>query len=212
MLQIQHFVFNHIQVNTYILFEETKQALVIDPAFYYPEEITLFDKFVSDNELQIVEVVFTHPHSDHLAGGAHIIEKYNIIPRINSNSALLLQTMEQQADLIGFTNFIMPQFKFDLEEGETLKFGNYFLNVMYMPGHADGSVCLYNPDEKILFTGDVLFRSSIGRTDFPTGDYELLINNIKSRIFTLPEDVTVYPGHNNPTTVKFEKRFNPFFN
>ncbi|MDR2084700.1 MAG: MBL fold metallo-hydrolase [Bacteroidales bacterium] len=212
MLKIHSFIFNHIEVNTYVLYDETKQALVIDPAFYYPEETTVFDKFISDNDLQLVEAVFTHPHADHLAGGAHITEKYNVVPRINSNSAMLIKMIEQQADLIGFTNFKMPELKFDLEEGEIVKFGNSYLQVMYMPGHADGSVCLYNSKENILFTGDVIFRSSIGRTDFPTGDYELLTNNIKSRIFTLPEETTIYPGHNAPTTVKFEKRFNPFFN
>lgn len=212
MFKIQHFVFNQIQVNTYVLFDETRQALVIDPAFYYPEEIAAFDKFILDNDLQIVEVVFSHPHADHLAGGFYMGKKYNITPRINSHSAILVSMVEQQADLIGFSDFQMPKLKFDLEEGEIVKFGNSYLQVMYMPGHADGSVCFYNPDEKILFTGDVLFRSSIGRTDFPTGDYSLIINNIKSRIFTLPEETVVYPGHNASTTVKFEKRFNPFFN
>jgi len=212
MIKIHSFIFNQIEVNTYILFDETKQALVIDPAFYYQDEVEEFDEFISNNDLQLVDAVFTHPHSDHLAGGAYIEEKYKIIPRINSNSAMLINMVAHQADLIGFTNFKMPNLRYDLEEGAKIKFGNSFLNVMYMPGHADGSVCLYNLDEKILFTGDVLFRSSIGRTDFPTGDYNLLISNIKSRIFSMPDDVTVYPGHNAPTSVKFEKRFNPFFN
>jgi hydroxyacylglutathione hydrolase len=211
MLKIKQFEFNHICVNTYILSDETCKALVIDPAFSTQSECDEFDEYIFEECLDIVEVVFTHPHADHLVGGACIYDKYRIVPKINSHSKDLVAVVSMQAAAIGFGDFKLCPLNYNLEEGENVCVGNMSFDVMYMPGHADGSVCLYSTSEKVLFTGDVLFRSSIGRTDFPTGDYDTLINNIKNRIFVLPDDVKIYPGHGCRTSVKFERNFNPFF-
>ncbi|MDD4142129.1 MAG: MBL fold metallo-hydrolase [Bacteroidales bacterium] len=212
MMTIQPMTFNHIQTNTFVLSDsDTLESIVIDPAFSEEAEQQYFDDYIKKNGLALREALFTHPHPDHLVGGKYIEETYGLIPRINSLSRQLIEELVPQACMIGFENFTLCDLNYDLEDGEAVTFGHYSLKVIYLPGHAEGSVCLYCEKEKVLFSGDALFRSSIGRTDFPTGDYDLLIKNIKEKIFTLPEDVYIFPGHGDRTSVKFEKRFNPFF-
>lgn len=208
---IKKFVFNPVQVNTYVIVNDKKEAIVIDPGCYFKQEKEEFSNYIDDNNIKILEILITHPHFDHVLGANFVSKKYNVTPKINSNSKFLLEDIEESTKAYGFEDFTFCDVDYNLEEGDIVGIDGYKLEVMYMPGHADGSVCLYNKEAKEIFTGDVIFRSSIGRTDFPTGNTQLLLDNISNRLFTLPEDVVIYSGHGDKSSVKFEKRCNPFF-
>lgn len=208
---IKKFVFNPVQVNTYLIVNDKNEAIVIDPGCYFKHEQDEFSSYVDENNIKIVKILITHPHFDHLLGAGFMSKKYNVTPRINSNSKCLLENIEEYTRAYGFDDFTFCKVDYNLEEGDEVGIDGYNMEIMYMPGHADGSVCLYNKETKELFTGDVIFHSSIGRTDFPTGNMQLLLDNISNRIFTLPEDVIIYSGHGDRSSVKFEKRANPFF-
>jgi glyoxylase-like metal-dependent hydrolase (beta-lactamase superfamily II) len=155
-------------------------------------------------------MVNTHFHIDHILGNTFVCNTYNIKPQCHSKSKLLWETAAQYGLAFGLKidNMITPA-DF-IEEGDTITFGNSLVHVLYTPGHADGSVCLVNHAERYIISGDVLFRDSIGRTDLPTGNFDVLYESITTKLFTLPDDYIVYPGHGPETTIGYEKRNNPF--
>lgn len=210
MITIKQLVFNGFQVNTYILWDETKDCVIVDAANSNDNENQKLANFIEAQGLNPVYHINTHCHVDHVLGGAFVEEKYGIGLSIHPDGFEFLEKAENQAMMFGFNLKSVANVDYWLNEKDIIKFGNSELEVIYTPGHADGSICLINHENEFVITGDVLFQDSIGRTDLPTGDYDVLKNNILNKLFTLPNVYTVYPGHGPETSIGHEKVNNPF--
>jgi glyoxylase-like metal-dependent hydrolase (beta-lactamase superfamily II) len=210
MLQLQSFTFNPLQENTYVLFDETNECVIIDPGCYGQEEQYELTDFIETHELKVVKLLNTHCHVDHVLGNAFVKNHFKTQLYIHVNDLPVLKAVKVYAPHYGIFQYEESEPDAFLKEGEAIAFGNQSLQVLFVPGHAPGHVAFYHPETKILIGGDVLFYNSIGRTDLPGGDFDTLINSIHQKFFTLPDDVTVYPGHGPETTIGYEKRTNPF--
>ena len=210
MISIKKFIFNDFQVNTFILSDETKECLIIDPGCFSREEKDELLDYCYNNKLKPVKIVNTHCHVDHILGNAFIFNNFNIPAAAHKDEQHLLNGVVEHGQVFGFKVENPPGIDEYLEDNSIVKFGKSQLNVLHVPGHSRGSIALYSPDQKFIIAGDVLFYGSIGRTDLPGGDYDTLINSIKTKILTLPGDVIVYAGHGPSTTVKAEINTNPF--
>lgn len=210
MITIEKFVFNAFQENTFLLFDETKECIIIDPGCYEEHEKKHLQDYISSNGLKPVKQIYTHCHVDHILGNNFIIETYGLKPEIHEAGLQFLLRGHEQGRVYGFQMEENATTDLFIEEGDIIKFGNSELKVVYTPGHADGSVCFINYPQKFVITGDVLFRDSIGRTDFPTGDFDILMKSIHEKLFTLEDDFTVYCGHGPETSIGYEKVNNPF--
>lgn len=213
-MKIKTFEFNPLAVNTYVLSDETGECVIIDAACFYPDEKIILIDYIIDNDLVVKHLINTHLHFDHLFGVNTIIDQFEVQMEANENDAFLLRDMAQQMKLFGFgaTNETAPVIKKQLNDGDTILFGNQKLIVLAVPGHSPGSLAFYSEKEGCVFSGDALFNSSIGRTDLPGGNFSQLIESIREKLFTLPSDTIVYPGHGPATTIGNEKKFNPFMN
>lgn len=209
-LQLQSFVFNPLQENTYVLFDDTKSCVIIDPGCYELYEKKELEEFILDHNLTVTMLLNTHGHVDHVLGNAFVKAKFNTKLFIHEKDEATLHAVKVYAPHYGFFQYEETAADGYLKEGEPVRFGQQSLQVLFVPGHAPGHVAFYSAADKILIGGDVLFYNSIGRTDLPGGDYQTLINSIHEKFFTLPDDVVVYPGHGPETTIGFEKQSNPF--
>lgn len=210
MLDVKCFVFNPFGVNTYVIVNQKKEAIIIDAACYNAfERDSLFD-YISDNNIIVKFQINTHCHIDHILGNSFIAEVFDAPLHIHLKSQLFLDSAKYYAKTFGLELDKVCQPEAFVDENYCIKLGDERLDVLYTPGHADGSICLVSYSSKFVITGDVLFKASIGRTDLPTGNLEVLLTNIKNKILTLPDDFTVYPGHGDSTNIKSEKIFNPF--
>ncbi|HNV28409.1 MAG TPA: MBL fold metallo-hydrolase [Cyclobacteriaceae bacterium] len=210
MIQIQTFAFNPFSENTYVVFDQTGEGVIIDPGCYETEEKTTLAKFIEDEGIKIKYLLNTHCHIDHVLGNDFVKEKYKIPFLIHPKEEPVLKSVKAYAPSYGFAQYheaLPDQF---INEGDKVLFGNIVFQVVFLPGHAPGHIGFYDSDSKSLFSGDVLFQQSIGRTDLPGGDHNTLIKSIHQKIFTLPDEVVVYPGHGDTTTVGEEKVSNPF--
>jgi hydroxyacylglutathione hydrolase len=209
--KINRFVFNSFGVNTYILTDDTSgKCLIVDPACQYRGEETELLGFITGNNLIPVAMVNTHYHIDHILGNTLVCNTFNLSPLCHKSSKMLWETAAGFGMAFGITlkdQIIPVDF---VEEGDSINYGIESVSVLYTPGHADGSICLVNHAERYVISGDVLFRDSIGRTDLPSGNFDVLNQSIRSKLFTLPEDYTVYPGHGPETTIGYERLNNPF--
>jgi hydroxyacylglutathione hydrolase len=212
MLNIKIFQFNPFQVNTYVLYDETGECAIIDPACYEPHEEKLLDEFIKSNKLKPVLQLYTHCHIDHVLGTNYVSKKFGLKPLTHKDSAVFIDSAKVYGESFGFKIEDLEKPERWIEDKEILKFGNQYLEAIYTPGHAAGSICFYNENEKFLISGDVLFHGSIGRTDLPTGDYDTLIKSIIHRLLVLPDETIVYPGHGDKSSIKFERANNPFLN
>ena len=210
MIHIERFTFNVFMVNTYLLWDETQEALIIDAACYEPFEQQALLDFIENAGLKPVRNVNTHCHIDHVLGNNFIFRHFGIKPEYHTEGAPFFLTAKEVAISFGFKMDGIPEPAGYISEGTAVTFGKSSLQVLDTPGHADGSVCLYSPSDGFVITGDVLFKDTIGRTDLPSGDFDKLMKSIKTRLFTLPDDTVVYPGHGEATTIGYEKRNNPF--
>jgi len=210
MITIEKFVFSPFYENTYILYDESGECIIIDPGCLEPTEENELADFIARKNLKPVKQIFTHCHIDHIFGANFIYSKYNLKPEIHEAALPFLIRGNEQARVYGFDLPKVVEPESFIEEGDKIKFGTSELDVVYTPGHADGSICFISHRQKFVITGDVLFQGSIGRTDFPTGDFDLLMESIRTKLYTLEDDLTVYPGHGEKTTIGFEKRNNPF--
>lgn len=210
MIQLKKIVFNAFQVNTYILFDETKDCVIIDAACSTAQEDEELARFIEINKLKPVMLLSTHAHIDHILGNSFITNRFNLELSAHPDGEMYLTNAESSAKVFGFRlpEVIFP--KLSLSDNQIIKFGNSQLKVLHTPGHAQGSVCFYNAEAEFVITGDVLFNQSIGRTDLPGGDYDLLKNSIWNKLFTLPDATVVFPGHGPETTIGTEKVDNPF--
>ena len=212
MLTIKSFEFSPIQENTYILYNEFNDCIIIDPGCYFDVEKEELAAFLFSNKLVPKMLVNTHCHLDHVFGNKFISEKYN----------LMLNIHEKEKAVLAFapTSGLMYDMPFDnysgdfnfLNEGDTVTLGKDELKVLLVPGHSPGSLAFYSADYKFVISGDALFKNSIGRTDLPGGNHEQLIKSIKEQLLTLPEETLVYSGHGPFTKIGDEKKNNPYLN
>jgi len=210
MIQIRKFVFNPFQVNTYVLSDDTGECVIIDPGCSDGVESLELMDYIKEKGLKPVRVLLTHTHIDHVMGCNMVEELTGLGPEAHEAGIVFLDHSTSTAETYGLSLDKNPVASRHIEEGEEITFGNSFLEVLYTPGHADGSVCFLSKEDGFVIVGDVLFQMSIGRTDFPTGDYDLLRKNIFEKLFVLPDDTIVYSGHGPETSVGFEKVNNPF--
>lgn len=210
MITIKKFVVNPLSENSFVLSDETGEAVFIDPGFYFEEEQSEIKEYIQTNRLTPVKIVNTHCHFDHIMGVEFIRNEYEIPFYAHSEDEFWVDKATEQGEIYGFNiNPVSPANNL-LKEGEPIKFGNSQLEVIHVPGHSPGHVVFYSKAHNFLIAGDVLFYGSIGRTDLPGGNYDTLISNIKNKLFSLPGEVKVYCGHGPETTLEFEKTNNPF--
>lgn len=212
MLHVKCFVFSPIQENTYVLFNDSGEAMIIDPGCYFPHEQKQLQDFLSDKKLTPIMLLNTHCHLDHVFGNKWVYDTYGLELHIHPLEEKVLAFAPQSGQAWGmpFENYSGPLHF--IREGEELMLGSEKLDILWAPGHSPGSICFYHSQQKILLGGDVLFRESIGRTDLPGGNHTTLLNSIREQLFTLPDDVVVYSGHGIPTKIGYEKEHNPFLN
>lgn len=210
MLHIKAFIFNPVQENTYVLYNDEKDCCIIDPGCYFSKEEQSLKSFITDNGLRPVYLLNTHCHLDHIFGNRFVHKTFGLL--------LHLHPLEKQLLDFGPASGQMWQLPFDnydgelkyIREGDQVRLGNDVLDILFTPGHSPGSICFYSQADAFLIGGDVLFRGSIGRTDLPMGDFKTLEQSIRSKLYVLPDEVVVYPGHGDPTTIGEEKKTNPF--
>lgn len=211
MAKIKTFVFNPFQENTFLLYDDTKECVIIDAGCNDLNENNVLFSFISENELIPKYLINTHCHIDHIMGNSAIIEKYNIPSIAHKDDLPLIERANDMAMAFGFNVKEPPKPNNFVNEGDKIEFGNTVLDVKHVPGHSPGSIALVCDADNFAIVGDVLFKGSIGRTDLPGGDYNTLISSINQKLFTLDDDFVVYPGHGDSTTIKLEKTTNPFF-
>lgn len=210
MLTVKSFTFNPFAENTYVLYDETGEAVIIDPGCYEKGEKAELLDFIKANDLKPVKLLNTHCHIDHVLGNAFVINSYDVPLWFHKDEEPILRAVTSYASNYGFPMYQDSHADHYIADGEEVKFGNTNLRSILVPGHAPGHLVFYHEESKICIGGDTLFQESIGRTDLPGGDHETLINAIKNKLFTLPDDTTVYPGHGPSTTIGHEKINNPF--
>lgn len=210
MLKIKSFTFNPFQENTYLIYDETKEATLIDPGcFGTAEQLDLLD-FISKENLKVTQLLNTHCHIDHVLGNAWAKKTFGVKLGIHQNEKPVLKSVEVYAPNYGFREYESAEADYYLEEGKSIQVGKEELSILFVPGHSPGHLVFYHEDSHRAIGGDTLFRGSIGRTDLPGGNHDLLLHKIKSELFTLPEETIIYPGHGPETTIGFEKLNNPF--
>ena len=210
MLKIKSFTFNPYQENTYLIFDDSKEAVVIDPGNYEAYENESISKFIDENKLQLKKIILTHCHLDHCLGNKYLNQKYGAELLIPFDERDLYKNVENIATLFGFANYSHLDENKYLKEKDKIEFGNIKLDVLFLPGHSPGHLAFYFKNDNVCFSGDVLFYNSIGRTDLPGGDHNALINSIKNKLFLLNPDTIIYSGHGQKTILKNEMKNNPF--
>jgi hydroxyacylglutathione hydrolase len=210
MANIQSFVNNPYQENTYILYDETGECVIIDPGMETAREQNAVVNFIKEKQLKPVLLLNTHCHIDHVLGNKFIFDQYGLKPKFHIGELPLLEAVIGYAPSMGFRYDPSPVPDEFLPEEGSIYFGDTELKLIFAPGHSPAHLCFYDANGNLLVGGDVLFRGSIGRTDLPGGDFGQLIDNIEQKLFTLPDDCTVYPGHGTETTIGYEKQTNPF--
>jgi hydroxyacylglutathione hydrolase len=209
-MKIQVFTFNPFQENTYLLYNESKEAIIVDPGCYFREERETLKKFIEENELNLIALVNTHCHLDHIFGNAFVMRTWSVDFYAHELDLPTLRMAENACKLYGLNEYeLSPEPTHFLEEGKIFQVGNFKFDVIFGPGHSPGHIALYNAEHKVLLGGDILFEGSYGRTDLPGGDTATLKKTILEKIFTLPEDTFVLSGHGNYTRIGDEKRSNP---
>lgn len=212
MIHIQSFAFNPFSENTYIVYNDSNNAFIIDPGNFTPEENKKVENFITEKGLKVENILLTHAHIDHVLGLQWTFDKYQVPVIMHEIEKEILDRNPLDANRFGF--FFKP-FAGDIQfikESEQIKLGNDALEVLHIPGHSPGHVAYHHAEQKIVISGDVLFEGSIGRTDLYKGNHAELLESIRTKLFILPDDTKVYNGHGNPTSVGFEKQYNPFLN
>lgn len=211
-MKIKTFEFNMFPVNCYVIWDETKEAVIIDPGCFYDEEKLTLKNFIINNGLTVKHLLNTHLHLDHIFGNPFVTQEFNVQAEGNKADEFWIDEAPRQSRMFGFQlrETPMPLGKY-LHDGDLIQFGNTTLEAIHVPGHSPGSLVYYSRKDNCLFSGDVLFQGSIGRADLTGGNFDELIDRITKRLFVLPDNTVVYPGHGAPTTIGAEKAENPFF-
>jgi hydroxyacylglutathione hydrolase len=210
MLKIKSFVFSPIQENTYLLYNEFNNCIIIDPGCYFDAEKEQLTQFIKQMALQPKMLLNTHCHLDHIFGNKYIADTYGLVAQIHPNEKMVLEYAPTSGLMynLPFDNY-SGQFIY-LKEGDTILLDKDGLSVIEAPGHSPGHICFYSKAQHFLIGGDVLFNRSIGRTDLPGGNHQQLLNSIREKLFVLPDETIVYSGHGPTTTIGEEKRENPY--
>jgi glyoxylase-like metal-dependent hydrolase (beta-lactamase superfamily II) len=195
-LNIRIFNFN---VNTLVCYDETKNGVIVDPGMSSKSEQKVLFDFITKENIVVKYIINTHPHSDHIAGNAFCVKTFKSPIVAHEAGLLLYNNAATDADVC------YPKYDILIREGDSLTFGNQIWKTIYTPGHADGSICFYDEKNKLVIIGDVIFAGGIGRTDFPTGNFNQLIKNINEKLLPLGDNVLVIPGHGETTTIGNEK-------
>jgi glyoxylase-like metal-dependent hydrolase (beta-lactamase superfamily II) len=211
-MNLKAFVNNPYQENTYIVYDDSKACVIIDPGMYNAAEQNAVVNFIKEQGLKPVLLLNTHCHIDHVLGNKFVFDQYGLKPRFHKGELQLLQSVPAYAPQQGINYELSPEPEVYLPEFGTIEFGDSTFELLFCPGHSPAHLCFYSKADEFIIGGDVLFKTSIGRTDLPGGNYEVLINSIKTQLFVLPDEVKVYPGHGPMTTIGFEKLYNPFLN
>jgi glyoxylase-like metal-dependent hydrolase (beta-lactamase superfamily II) len=209
MVTVKVFCFNAFSENTFLI-ESNSNCIIVDPGCYESFEYKELTDYISEHNLVPQSIINTHCHIDHVLGVDYLKDHYNIPFEIGKNEIPVLQSAKLIAPVYGFDGFKEPEKDKLLTEGDEIIVGDSIWKVLDVPGHSPGHIALYEEKSKQCIAGDVLFLNSIGRTDLPGGDYNTLINSIREKLFILPNDVVVYPGHGPETTIGEEKVNNPF--
>lgn len=210
-MKIDTLVFNHWHENTYILHDETGEGVIVDCGAFFKDEETKLSDFLKTNNIKLVKQLNTHLHIDHVLGNQFVYDDFSLLTHAHQDDAFLLDEVPNYAFRLGLDGIVKPpKIGFPIKDGDVIEFGNTKLNVLHVPGHCPGHVVFYNQASKTLIAGDVLFRDSIGRTDLPYGDFDLLMEGMKNKILRLDDDVVVYPGHGESTTIGYERKNNMF--
>lgn len=207
-MEIKRVVFNPLRENTYLVWDETLECIIIDAGNMAKSENQILADMISARGLKPVMAVNTHGHFDHTGGVKFVCETYGAKFACSAKDDFLMS--RQPSTMYGLQCNPVPEIDVDLDKCDTLKFGNTTLRVIKTPGHTPGHVSLYDEGTKSLFTGDTLFRESIGRTDLPGGDYSWIMRSILEQLVPLGDDVTIYPGHEGESTIGHEVLYNPF--
>jgi hydroxyacylglutathione hydrolase len=212
MLKIQAFIFSPIQENTYLVCNESGDCLIIDPGCYFAYEKDELSAFITQSSLKPVMLLNTHCHLDHVFGNKFVAETYGLTLRLHEKEKPLLDYAPASGLMydMPFDNY-KGELVF-LKEGDVIRLGEDELKVIEAPGHSPGHICFYCAKQGFIISGDVLFNRSIGRTDLPGGNHNLLLKNIREKLFILPDETIVYSGHGPETTIGEEKKYNPFLN
>lgn len=210
MLHVQGFTFNPFQENSYIVYNDQKEAVIIDPGCYTREEQAFFLEYIQSNGLKPLALLNTHCHIDHILGNAFVLRNFELDFYAHELDLPTLQMGKLSAKMYGMSEYeTSPKPTKFIQDKEVLQFGNIQLDVIFGPGHAPGHVAFYNSASNILLGGDILFKGSFGRYDLPGGSLEVLKKSITERLFTLPENTVVYSGHGPATSIGEEKSTNP---
>ena len=211
-MTVKTFHFNPFQVNTYVLHDDTREAIIVDPGNNSQQEHEQLLEYIEKEELEIKFVVNTHPHIDHVVGNKWCVEHFHCPVYIHEKAMKIYHQTHIYCAVMGMDVESCPEPSKLLQEGDILTFGKQQLQVFYTPGHADGSICLYDETHSMVFVGDVLFAGSVGRCDLPSGSAPLLMQSIREKLMTLPDETTVFCGHEMTTTIGYERIHNPFIN
>jgi glyoxylase-like metal-dependent hydrolase (beta-lactamase superfamily II) len=210
-MNVHAFVFNDFYENTYLLYDESKECIIIDPGCNNATERKKLIDYVSLHNLKPVMLINTHCHIDHVLGNKYISDYYKLALYAHEIEKKVLAMQPTVATYYGINYDPSQEITGSLSEGTTISFGETTLKILFVPGHSPGHICLYHKESNQVIAGDALFKGSIGRTDLPGGDYDTLIRSISSELFTLPNETIVYSGHGESTTIGYEKEYNPFF-
>ncbi|SFQ11638.1 MBL fold metallo-hydrolase [Parafilimonas terrae] len=210
MIKVEHFTFNPLAENTYVLSNEKDEALIIDPGCYFTEEERMLQEYITTKRLKPLLLLNTHCHLDHVFGNNWVYKTYGLELHLHEGEVVVLETAPASGNLygLGFTTYKGPLHF--LKEGDEIIFGDNKLKVLFTPGHSPASICFYCEAQHFIIGGDVLFQESIGRFDLPGGNEQTLYKSIREKLYVLPDETIVYPGHGEPTTIGHEKNFNPF--
>lgn len=209
-INIKIFTFNGFGENTYVVYNEEKEAFIFDPGNSTPEEDRLLFDFISAKNLQPTALISTHCHIDHILGNATVLEEYDIPYWAPDGEQMLLESGPVLAEMYGIPYQPSPPPMKWIDTSHSVMLGQESWELISVPGHSPASMVFYLPQQEFLIGGDVLFRDSIGRTDLPGGNHEALLTNIREKLYVLPDQTIVYPGHGTTTTIGHEKKNNPF--
>jgi hydroxyacylglutathione hydrolase len=210
MINIQYFTFGPFQENTYILWDESLECIIVDPGNSSDSEHQTLKRFITEKMLKPVRLMLTHAHIDHINGNRYVYDTYQLLPEVHQADLFFIQNHSATAAMYGLPAEQSPMPEKFINEGDVIRFGNSELKTIHTPGHSPGSITFYNEAEQFMIAGDVLFYGSIGRTDLPMGNYDELIQSIKTKLFPLGNQMKVYSGHGPETSIGFEKQNNPF--
>ena len=211
-MEIKSFVFNPFQENTFLLYDDLSgECAIVDPGCNSEKENSILSDFINGSKLRPKYLLLTHAHIDHILGLSFVMKEFSLIPYVHAEDMFLIQSAASVAQMYGL-NYTPPANSDTqlLEDDMVLKLGDSTIKVLHCPGHSPGGVCFYFENDGFILSGDVLFHSSIGRTDLPGGQYDQLIESIQTKLLVLPDTTIVYPGHSEFTTIGYERYNNPF--